>query len=78
MSTKPLLISMREFRAAPAKVLRRAVRTATSIQVGEFVLQVSEPASGEERGIVGALRSDLDPGSPDDWLSAEEAWDTDG
>jgi hypothetical protein len=35
-------VTMREFRAAPAKVLRRAARTGLSVRVGDFVLTVED------------------------------------
>lgn len=35
---------MRELRAAPAKILRRALRTGAPIHVGDFVIEVKSSA----------------------------------
>jgi hypothetical protein len=37
-------VTMREFRASPAKILRRAARTDTKLRIGEFVLVVEAAA----------------------------------
>ena len=69
---RPVTVSMRELRAAPAKILRRALRTGAPIHVGDFVIEVksSAPLKGT---IFGAMRTKEDPGCPEDWLSAEDA-----
>jgi hypothetical protein len=68
---------MREFRAGPAKILRQALRTGAVVHVGDFVLRV-QTENAVAPAIFGALSSAVDPGRPDDWLSADDAWDTDG
>jgi hypothetical protein len=73
-------VTMREFRAAPAKVLRRAARAGTRLRVGEFVLAVEESAA--EPGATSLHGSMAGTGhvvgDPRGLLSADERWSTDG
>ncbi len=70
---------MRGFRAAPAKLLRRAARTGSELHLGEFVLEVRE--RGEEAvppELYGAMAiSGRVVGSPSRILSADDQWSAD-
>ena len=76
----PREFTMREFRAAPAKILRRAARAKVRVRVGEFVLEVNEVALPERRpALHGCMRgTGRIVGSPDALLSANDDWSTDG
>ena len=76
VNPKPLAVTMRAFRAGPAKILGEAARTGAKIHLGAFVLEV-KPELTRASTIYGAMRSDVDPGSPSDWLRADDAWDAD-
>lgn len=70
---------MREFRAAPAKLLRRAARTGAQLSLGEFVLIVRnqrlQPVSTELYGAMSATGQLI--GAPSGLLSADDVWSTD-
>ena len=73
-------ITMREFRMAPAKILRRAARTRTKLRIGDFVLAVEEssPQDDAPSPIYGCMRGTVRVvGSAGDLLSARDHWDTD-
>jgi len=71
---------MREFRSAPAKILRRAARAGTKLRVGAFVLVVEEAVV--ETGAPTLYGSMADTGQilgdPRGILSADDRWSTDG
>jgi hypothetical protein len=73
-------VTMREFRAAPAKILRRAARTGTKLRVGEFVLAVEEAVAQKgATNLHGAMAgTGRVVGDPRGLLSAEDRWSTDG
>jgi hypothetical protein len=70
---------MREFRAAPAKILRRAARAGGRLRVGEFVLVVEEAvADSGAPSLYGAMAgSGQLVGDPRRILSANDRWSTD-
>jgi hypothetical protein len=71
---------MRDFRAAPTKILRRAARTGGTVRLGEFVLSVREDTDGDATPstLYGAMSATgRVVGSPADLLSANESWSTD-
>ena len=70
---------MREFRAAPAKILRRAARAGTKLRIGEFVLVV-EPSGIESAApkLYGSMAgAGHVVGDPRGLLSADDVWRTD-
>jgi len=71
---------MREFRAAPAKILRRAARSGARLRVGEFVLSVAEAvAETDLPRVYGCMaRTGQVVGDPRGILSADDRWSTDG
>jgi hypothetical protein len=74
-------ITMREFRSAPAKILRRAARTGTKLRVGGFVLEVDEaiPETGSSPSLYGSMAaSGRVVGNLRGLLSADDHWNTDG
>ena len=73
-------VTMREFRAAPAKILRRAARAGAKLRVGEFVLAVEEVASETATtSLYGCMAGTGHLiGDPDGLLSADDRWSTDG
>lgn len=73
-------VTMREFRAAPAKILRRAARTGTRVRVGEFVLAVEETIAQDwPTSLHGSMAgTGRVVGDPRGLLSAEDRWSTDG
>jgi hypothetical protein len=73
-------VTMREFRAAPAKILLRAARTGTKVRVGEFVLAVEEAAAGTgTTSLHGSMAgTGRVVGDPRGLLSADDRWSTDG
>jgi hypothetical protein len=72
-------ITMREFRVAPAKILRRAARAGTRIRVGDFVLVVEEAKAREAAPSLHGCMRDTGRivGSPDGVLSANDHWSDD-
>ena len=78
-SNAPTDVTMREFRAAPAKLLGRAARTKTRLRIGNYVIAVEEtgePAEVEPRH--GCMRqTGRILGDPARLLSAEDRWATD-
>jgi len=72
-------VTMREFRAAPAKILRRAARTRTRLRIGEFVLAVEQvEARDDAAALHGCMRGTGSiVGRPEDLLSARDQWSTD-
>jgi hypothetical protein len=72
-------ISMRQFRTAPAKILKRAARTKTRLRIGEFVLAVEEVEVRGHRALLhGCMRgTGRLVGHPRDLLSAHDHWATD-
>jgi hypothetical protein len=72
-------VTMREFRTAPAKILRRAARTKTRLRIGDFVLAVEEtPAAKSAVSLHGCMRdTGRVVGSRSDLLSARDRWATD-
>jgi hypothetical protein len=72
-------VTMREFRAAPAKILGRAARTGTRLRIGAFVLAVEEAKARDDTAVVhGCMRgTGRVVGHPDDLLSAHDRWATD-
>lgn len=81
MSKRTVITStMREFRAAPTKILRRAARTGGTLRLGEFVLSVREDREGDAAPstLYGAMSGSARVvGSPASLLSANESWSTD-
>jgi len=72
-------VTMREFRRAPAKALRRAARTKTRLLVGDFVLVVREAGPQRDTDVLhGCMRATgRVVGHPDGLLSADDRWATD-
>ena len=71
-------VTMREFRAAPAKILRRAARGGAKLRVGEFVLAVEEDHTEAETSLYGAMRgTGRVVGDPRRLLSADDRWSAD-
>lgn len=72
-------VTMREFRAAPAKVLRRAARKGTKLRIGAFVVAVAEAEVEEATpSLYGCMAATGDVvGDPRGLLSAEDPWSTD-
>lgn len=72
-------VTMREFRAAPAKILRRAAHTGTRLRIGDFVLAVEETkARAATPALHGCMRgTGRVVGRPSELLSAHESWATD-
>jgi hypothetical protein len=72
--------TIREFRAAPAKLLRRAARTGAKLRLGQFVLDVREelgaPLSARLYGAMAT--SGRLTGAASGLLSADDVWRTDG
>jgi hypothetical protein len=72
-------VSMREFRAAPAKFLGRAARTNSRLRIGSYSLVVErldEPDAPQ--GLHGCMRATgRIVGDPRDLLSAHDRWTTD-
>jgi hypothetical protein len=70
--------SMREFRAAPAKLLRRAARTGTKLRIGEFIIEVreerGEPSSPPLYGAMSTTGRVV--GRSSALLSADDEWST--
>jgi hypothetical protein len=73
-------VTMREFRAAPAKILRRAARTGARLRVGEFVLNVVEAvAETGPPSLYGSMAGTGHVvGDPRGILSADDRWSSDG
>jgi hypothetical protein len=73
-------VTMREFRSAPAKILRRAARTGTKLRVGGFVLVVDEaiPETGSPSLYGSMAASGRVVGDLRGLLSADDRWNTDG
>jgi hypothetical protein len=73
-------VTMREFRAAPAKILRRAARTHTRLRIGDLTLVVEESKQQDDEARVhGCMRgTGRILGRPDELLSARDRWSTDG
>lgn len=71
--------TMRDFRAAPAKLLRRAARTGAKLSLGEFVLSVREqrvePVSSELYGAMANTGQLI--GAASGLLSADDVWSAD-
>jgi hypothetical protein len=81
MSTRPKKlpdvteVTMREFRMAPAKVLRRAARTKKRVRVGDFLIAVEEaPAAARVASTYGCMRDMGRVVDPDDDLLRVD-WD---
>jgi hypothetical protein len=77
---KPIAATtMRDFRAAPSKVLRKAARTGAKLRLGEFLLEVrdvaGEPPAAELYGAMSATGRLVGPASG--LLSANDVWSTD-
>jgi hypothetical protein len=72
-------VTMREFRAAPAKILKRAAREGARLRIGNFVLAVQETNVPDAVATLhGCMRgTGRVLGSPDDLLSARDSWATD-
>jgi hypothetical protein len=72
-------VTMREFRVAPAKILRRAARTKTRLRVGDFVLVVEEAIDRDDSSALHGCMRDTGRllGRPDELLSAHDRWATD-
>jgi hypothetical protein len=72
-------VTMREFRTAPAKILRRAARTKTRLRIGDFVLAVEEAtAPAGAASLHGCMRdTGRIVGSPSGLLSAGDRWAAD-
>jgi hypothetical protein len=72
-------VTMREFRTAPAKILRRAARTKTRLRIGDFVLAVEEArAADSAASLHGSMRdTGRIVGPRSDLLSARDRWATD-
>jgi hypothetical protein len=72
-------VTMREFRVAPAKILRRAARTKTRVRVGEFVLAVEEAKAPQRHATLHGCMRDTGRivGDPASLLSADDDWSTD-
>lgn len=73
------VVTMRDFRAAPSKYLRRAAREGTPLRLGELLLTVRAVDDAARPGpLHGAMR---DTGrvlaGPATLLSADDAWSTD-
>lgn len=73
-------LTMRSFRAAPTKLLRRAARTGATLRLGEFLLVVREqraaPPPAASYGAMAATGRVVGPAKG--LLSAGDAWSTDG
>ncbi|MGA7123619.1 MAG: hypothetical protein WBY94_26180 [Polyangiaceae bacterium] len=71
---------MREFRSAPAKVLRRAARAGTKLRVGAFVLVVEEAVAETAAPTLYGSMADSGKilGDPRSLLSTDDRWSTDG
>jgi len=72
-------VTMREFRAAPAKVLRRAARAHLRLRVGGFVLSVeTAPDAAREVRVHGCMKGKgRVVGDPERLLSADDDWSAD-
>ncbi len=69
---------MREFRAAPAKLLARAARTGAALHLGTYVLSVRE-ATTESQPSYGAMAATgRVVGPPSGLFSADDEWSADG
>lgn len=71
--------TMRDFRAAPAKLLRRAARTGAQLSLGEFVLIVRQgPVQPVSRQLYGAMSTmGQVVGEPSGLLTADDVWSAD-
>ena len=71
--------TMRDFRAAPAKLLRRAARTGAKVRLGEFLLVVREARedtpSSKLYGAMSTMGRLVGPASG--LLTADEVWSSD-
>jgi hypothetical protein len=78
-STPTTEVTMREFRAAPAKVLRRAARAGARLRIGNLVLTVEATTERGDRTVLhGCMRSSgRIVGRPGELLSAHDHWATD-
>jgi hypothetical protein len=78
-SPQEMTATIREFRAAPAKLLRRAARTGAKLRLGAFVLIVrEEPGATAPAGLYGAMAATVGlVGDPSGWLSTGDVWDMD-
>ena len=72
-------VSIRQFRAAPAKVLGRAARTGTRLRIGDFIVAVQEADERPDQiALHGCMRSTgRIVGDPRDLLCANDRWATD-
>ena len=72
-------VSMRRFRAAPAKLLGRAAHTKTRLRIGDYVVFVEETkARRRTKTLHGCMRATgRIVGHPRDLLSARDRWSTD-
>lgn len=72
-------VTMREFRAAPAKVLRRAARQGTRLRIGEFVVAVERVGAEETApSLHGCMKATGHVvGDPQQLLSADDRWSAD-
>ena len=72
-------VTMRQFRAAPAKILGRAAHTKTRLRIGRFVLAVDETRQRRGASVLhGCMRATgRITGHPRDLLSARDRWSTD-
>jgi hypothetical protein len=72
-------VTMREFRNAPAKTLRRAARTRTRLLIGDFILTVEDAGPRDDTAVIhGCMRATgRIVGCRDDLLSAHDRWTTD-
>jgi hypothetical protein len=70
---------MRDFRAAPAKILRRVARTGAKLYIGEFVVSVQDGEGSEPSPLYGAMAgTGRVIGSPLNLLSSDDVWTSDG
>ena len=77
--SKTLDITMRDFRAAPAKFLRRASRTGGRLRIGDYIILVKESTEKEHAPtLYGAMKGTGELlCHPDDLLSTGDRWNTD-
>lgn len=73
------VVTMREFRRAPAKLLSRAARGKIRLRIGDFVLAVERAGERDDTSVVhGCMReTGRLVGGPADLLSAHDRWSTD-
>ena len=72
-------VTMREFRAAPAKILRRAARTKVRLRIGDLLLAVEEAKAPDGAASLHGCMRDTGRiiGSPGELLGARDRWATD-